>query len=73
MLQSFVDKKLAQTHLSVITKTVDYKGFEELDKTIRAKWKEAVAKDAELAPVQAGDRRAGAAAGEDLRSCWCRR
>jgi hypothetical protein len=49
MLQSFVDKKLAQTHLSVITKTVDYKGFLELDKTIRAKWKEAVAKNPELA------------------------
>ncbi|MCA1663574.1 MAG: MMPL family transporter, partial [Myxococcales bacterium] len=48
MLQSFVDKKLAQTHLSVITKTVDYKGFEQLDKTIRHKWKEAVAKNPEL-------------------------
>jgi predicted RND superfamily exporter protein len=48
MLQSFVDKKLAQTHLSVITKTVDYKGFIELDKTIRAKWTEALAKDPAL-------------------------
>ncbi|MDB4971261.1 MAG: putative rane protein [Myxococcales bacterium] len=45
MLQSFVDKKLAQTHLSVITKTVDYQGFVELDKTIRDKWQEAVRKD----------------------------
>jgi predicted RND superfamily exporter protein len=45
MLQAFVDKKLAQTHLSVITKTVDYKGFELLDKSIRAKWKETVAKE----------------------------
>jgi hypothetical protein len=48
MLQSFVSKNLAQTHLSVITKTVDYKGFEALDKTIRQKWKEAVAKNPEL-------------------------
>ncbi|MCU1283507.1 MAG: putative rane protein [bacterium] len=49
MLQSFVDSKLAQTHLSVITKTVDYKGFEELDRTIRQKWKEAIARDPALA------------------------
>jgi len=49
MLQSFVDKKLSQTHLSVITKTVDYKGFLDLDKTIRTKWKEAVARDPALA------------------------
>lgn len=48
MLQSFVSKNLAQTHLSVITKTVDYKGFQELDKTIRDKWKKAVANDPEL-------------------------
>jgi uncharacterized protein len=32
----------------VITKTVDYKGFLELDKTIRAKWAEAAAKDPAL-------------------------
>jgi uncharacterized protein len=48
MLQSFVDKKLAQTHLSVITKTVDYKGFIELDKAIREKWKQAIERDPEL-------------------------
>ncbi|HWE27314.1 MAG TPA: MMPL family transporter, partial [Polyangia bacterium] len=48
MLQSFVSKNLAQTHLSAITKTVDYKGFEELDRTIRQKWKEAVARDPAL-------------------------
>jgi predicted RND superfamily exporter protein len=52
MLQSFVDKKLSQTHLSVITKTVDYKGFQALDQTIRAKWKEAKARDPELASFQ---------------------
>jgi predicted RND superfamily exporter protein len=48
MLQAFVDKKLSQTHLSVITKTVDYKGFQALDKAIRLKWQETVAKDPEL-------------------------
>jgi hypothetical protein len=48
MLQAFVSKNLAQTHLSVITKTVDYKGFEALDKTIRQKWKQAVARDPDL-------------------------
>lgn len=52
MLQSFVDKKLSQTHLSVITKTVDYKGFELLDKTIRRKWQETVAKDPALKDFQ---------------------
>ncbi|HEX8952386.1 MAG TPA: MMPL family transporter, partial [Polyangia bacterium] len=48
MLQSFVSRDLAQTHLSVITKTVDYKGFQELDRTIRQKWKEAIARQPEL-------------------------
>jgi hypothetical protein len=48
MLQSFVDKKLAETHLSVITKTVDYKGFQKLDETIRKTWDEAVKKDPAL-------------------------
>lgn len=49
MLQSFVSKNLAQTHLSVITKTVDYKGFEALDKTIRDQWNQAVKRDPALA------------------------
>ncbi len=49
MLQRFVDSKLSQTHLSVITKTVDYKGFEALDKTIHAKWNEAIHRDKALA------------------------
>ncbi|HXU74905.1 MAG TPA: MMPL family transporter [Polyangia bacterium] len=48
MLKAFVTKNLAETHLSVITKTVDYKGFEALDRTIRTKWKEAIAKDPDL-------------------------
>src|SRR5206468_1153106 len=52
MLQSFVDKKLAQTHLSVITKTVDYKGFEKLDKTIHKKWDETVKRDPALKDFQ---------------------
>ena len=45
MLQSFVNKSLSETHLSVITKTVDYAGFLELDHTIRQKWAEAVRRD----------------------------
>jgi predicted RND superfamily exporter protein len=49
MLQSFVSKNLAQTHLSVITKTVDYKGFQELDSTVRKKWKDTVERDPALA------------------------
>lgn len=49
MLKSFVSKNLAQTHLSVITKTVDYKGFQALDKTIRDQWNQAVKRDPALA------------------------
>lgn len=52
MLQSFVDKTLAQTHLSVITKTVDYKGFQELEQAVRATWTEAVARDPVLKDFQ---------------------
>src|SRR5262249_4012281 len=48
ILQSFVDKKLGQTHLSVITKTVDYEGFVQLERTIREKWQEATVKDPAL-------------------------
>jgi predicted RND superfamily exporter protein len=48
MLQSFVNKQLGQTHLSVITKTVDYQGFIALDKTLRTKWQEAVQRDPAL-------------------------
>lgn len=48
MLQSFVDKKLGETHLSVITKTVDYKGFQELEHTIRSTWAKAIEKDPAL-------------------------
>ncbi len=49
MLQSFVSKNLAETHLSVITKTVDYKGFQELERTIRQTWNEAIKRDPALA------------------------
>ena len=52
MLQSFVDKKLAQTHLSVITKTVDYAGFVQLDKTIRDQWQQTIARDPALKDYQ---------------------
>jgi predicted RND superfamily exporter protein len=63
MLQRFVDRSLQNTHLSVITQTVDYKSFVKLDNVLRQKWKEAVARDpalksfefrtAGLAPLQA--------------------
>lgn len=48
MLQSFVNPSLSQTHLSVITKTIDYSGFVKLDATLRAKWAEAVRQDPAL-------------------------
>jgi predicted RND superfamily exporter protein len=48
LLQRFVDGKLAQTHLSVVTKTVDYDGFVALDQMIRKKWQETVARDPAL-------------------------
>jgi predicted RND superfamily exporter protein len=48
LLSRFVDKKLAQTHLSVVTKTVDAKGFEELDKLLNAKWQAALTRDPAL-------------------------
>jgi predicted RND superfamily exporter protein len=48
LLQRFVDKKLAQTHLSVVTKTVGYEGFVALDKMIRQTWQATVARDPAL-------------------------
>jgi predicted RND superfamily exporter protein len=52
MLQRFVDTKLGQTHLSVVTKTVDYDGFVKLDEMIRQKWKDAVARDPALKDLE---------------------
>ncbi len=44
MLQSFVDPlNMSQTHVMVITKTVDYEGYQQLDHIIRECWKKAVA------------------------------
>jgi predicted RND superfamily exporter protein len=48
MLQQFVDKKLSQTHLSVITKTVDFEGYEALNKTIKHTWEVTLAKEPAL-------------------------
>jgi predicted RND superfamily exporter protein len=42
MLQRFVEKtKFDQTHITIISKTVDYKGFAELEKSIRRAWQTA--------------------------------
>jgi predicted RND superfamily exporter protein len=52
MLGRFVDQKMGQTHLSVVTKTVDYEGFVKLDQMVRQKWQEAVARDPALKELQ---------------------
>jgi predicted RND superfamily exporter protein len=52
MLQRFVDHKLAQTHLSVVTKTVDYAGFVRLDQMVRQKWQEAIGRDPALKELE---------------------
>ena len=42
MLQRFIEPTtLSQTHLAVISRTVDYEGFQQLDSLIRQRWKEA--------------------------------
>jgi predicted RND superfamily exporter protein len=42
MLQRFIDPAtLSQTHVAVISRTVDYEGFQQLDSLIRQRWKEA--------------------------------
>ena len=49
MLQSFVDKgALSQTHLSVITRAVDYQAFKEIENLIRKRWQEAVGREPAL-------------------------
>ena len=48
-LGRFVDSKLQQTHLSVLTQIVDYERFLAIDKIIRQKWTDSVAKDPALA------------------------
>lgn len=44
MVGRFVDKTLAQTHISVISKTVPYEGFLALQKRIQALWTAAIGK-----------------------------
>ncbi len=42
MLQRFIEPAgLSQTHVAVISRTVDYEGFQTLDGLIRQRWKEA--------------------------------
>jgi predicted RND superfamily exporter protein len=43
MLQRFIEPAgLSQTHVAVISRSVDYEGFQALDGLIRQRWKEAV-------------------------------
>ncbi len=49
MLQSFVEKtNMAQTHIMVVTQTMDYEGFQALDQLIKRRWKETAAREAAL-------------------------
>jgi len=53
MLGRFVERtKMAQTHLAVITKMVDYQKFLVVDGVIKSKWKEAVKRDPALAQFE---------------------
>ncbi len=52
MLGRFIDAKLSQSHLSVVTKTVDYQGFLSLQKMIKQKWADAQKADPALAELQ---------------------
>jgi predicted RND superfamily exporter protein len=50
MLQRFIEPQtMAQTHFVVVTHTVGYEGYEQLDRLIRKKWDEAVKTDPALA------------------------
>jgi predicted RND superfamily exporter protein len=51
-LGRFVDKDLAQTHLAVLTKIVDYQRFLEVEKIINEKWRETLKRDPALAQFQ---------------------
>jgi uncharacterized protein len=49
MLQGFVEKtNLSQTHFMVVSHTIDYAGYEKLDKLIKQRWQEAVAREPAL-------------------------
>ena len=50
MLQGFVDRAaLSQTHLSVITRSVDYEAYAGIERLIRERWGKAVAAEPALA------------------------
>ena len=53
MLQRFVQPHaLAQTHITVISRAVEYEGFQRLDASIRRHWEAAVAGNPALRPFQ---------------------
>jgi predicted RND superfamily exporter protein len=53
MLQRFVQPHaLAQTHITVISRAVEYEGFQRLDASIRRHWEAAVARNPALRPFQ---------------------
>jgi predicted RND superfamily exporter protein len=53
MLQRFIEPAgLSQTHVAVISRTVDYEGFQKQDALIRQRWKEAVLAAPALAAFQ---------------------
>ena len=53
MLQRFVQPhELAQTHITVISRAVDYEGFQRLDASIRRHWEAAVARNPALRSFQ---------------------
>ena len=52
MLQSFVDAALSQTHISVISRGVDYEAFRRLEAEIRGRWEEAVRRDPALGALE---------------------
>jgi predicted RND superfamily exporter protein len=51
-LERFADRDLSQTHLTVITKTVDYKGFLALRQIIEKRWQDAQKADPALAAIR---------------------
>lgn len=53
MLQRFVQPHaLAQTHITVISRAVEYEGFQRLDASIRSRWEAAVARNPALRSFQ---------------------
>jgi uncharacterized protein len=49
MLQGFVEKtNMAQTHVMVVTKTLDYEGYQEIDALIKKHWQQTAARNPAL-------------------------